>query len=132
VPRQKQVPACGSRPPHSKRKAPRSQGEHGAPEKAKPRRKGTQAESLCHVKSGSLTSVRQKRATGFPSRLSAAGMTTKGKGVRSQLKMSFTLSKKLELRSTGLFSTLTTRCNCSKRAFCSLVNLDGMATRTLT
>jgi len=107
------------------KKTPRSQGEHGAPEKAKPRRKGTQAESLCHVKSGSLTSVRQKRATGF-------GMTTKGKGARSQLKMSLTLSKKLELRSTGLFSTLTTRCSCSKRAFCSLVNFDGMATRTFT
>jgi len=50
----------------------------------------------------------------------------------SQLKMSFTLSKKFELRSTGLFSTLTTRCSCSKSAFCSLVNFDGMATRTLT
>ena len=85
-----------------------------------------------------------KTATGFGMTTQSEALTPSGdaggqrkavfrvKMRRGQLKMSLTLSKKLEPRSTGLFSTFTTRCNCSKSAFCSLVNFDGTVTRTLT
>ena len=47
-------------------------------------------------------------------------------------KMSFTFSKKDELRRAGRFSTSRSSPNCCKARRCSRVSLVGVITRTLT
>ena len=47
-------------------------------------------------------------------------------------KISFTLSKKLDERSTGLFSIFSDWPSCSSSFRCSRETFDGVTTRTLT